>query len=94
MWSPLAIERVAEIAEYVARGNPSATARWVDSVFAAVKRLSTFPESGRQVPETRRADIREILCGSYRIIYRLDRTAVMVLTVRHGKQMLPADEVL
>ena len=94
VWSPLAIERVAEMAEYVARDNPTAAARWVESVFAAVKRLSTFAESGRHVPETRRADIREVLLGSYRIIYRLDRTAIMVLTVRHGKQMLPADEVL
>ena len=94
MWSPLAIERVVEIAEYVARDDPSAAARWVESVFAAAKRLCAFPESGRHVPETSRADIREVLLGSYRIIYRRDRTVIAVLTVRHGKQTLPADEVL
>ena len=93
VWSPLAIERVTEIAEYIARDNPDAATRWVESAFAAVGRLSAFPETGRHVPEIPRADLREILFGNYRIIYRLGRAEVSVLTVRHGKQVLPVDEV-
>ena len=38
-------------------------------MFEAVKRLEIFPRSGRIVPEIGQEDIREILFGSYRIVY-------------------------
>jgi plasmid stabilization system protein ParE len=33
--------------------------------------LADFPEIGRMVPEFRQPNLREIICRSYRIIYRL-----------------------
>jgi plasmid stabilization system protein ParE len=92
-WSPLAIQRVSEIADYISLDNPRAAVAWVDCVFDEVQRLSSFPESGRQVPEVNRIDIRELIYGNYRIIYRVSPATVSVLTVRHGKQLLPVEEV-
>lgn len=40
-------------------------------VFEAVDRLELFPESGRVVPELNRKEIREVIIGNYRIIYRI-----------------------
>ena len=37
-------------------------------------------------------DFREIIHGNYRIIYRLQTEIVSILTVRHGRQILPIDE--
>ncbi|OGV73385.1 MAG: plasmid stabilization protein [Lentisphaerae bacterium RIFOXYB12_FULL_65_16] len=91
-WTPLAIERVTTIAHYIRQDNPAAAIRWAERVFAKVERLSSFPLSGRHVPEVARDDIREILYGNYRIIYRVAPTSIAVLTVRHGKQLLPLDE--
>ncbi len=51
IWSPLAIERVSEIAEYIARDNPPAAQRWVEETFDRVGQLERFPDSGRRVPE-------------------------------------------
>ena len=93
VWSPLAIERVSEIAEYIALDKPLASEKWVNSIFNKVKRLEMFPESGRIVPETNRSDMREIIFGNYRIIYRVEKERVSILTVRHGKQLLPIDEI-
>jgi len=53
-----------------------------------------FPESGRIGPETANKTIRELIYGNYRIIYRLEEKRLSVLTVRHGKQVLPVDEVM
>ena len=92
-WSPLAVERVSEIAEYIAEDNPSAAERWVDAVFKKVEELKVFPERGRHVPEIDNKTVRELLYGNYRIIYRLEGKALSVLTVRHGKQILPLDEI-
>ena len=51
-WFPLALERVEEIAEYIAEDNPEAAAHWVNELFNTVDRLNDFPISGRVVPET------------------------------------------
>ena len=92
-WSPLAIERVAEIAKYIARDSPNAAQKWVESTFQAVERLKNFPKSGRTVPEIMLDDFREIIHGNYRIIYRLQSERISILTVRHGRQILPIDEI-
>jgi toxin ParE1/3/4 len=93
LWSPLSLERVTGIAEYIAQDNPAAARRWVNRIFAKVARLRSFPESGRQVPETHRQDIREIIDPPYRIIYRLRADQIAILTVRHSKQRFSHTEV-
>ena len=92
-WSPLAIDRVAEIAEYIAQDSPNSAQKWVKSIFKSVERLEQFPKSGRIVPEIMQDDFREIIYGNYRIIYRLQSENVSILTVRHGRQILPVDEI-
>jgi toxin ParE1/3/4 len=93
IWSPLAIDRVSEIAAYIAQENPTAAEKWVDTVFRKVEDLQEFPESGRVVPETENKAIREMRYGNYRLIYRFEEKRISVLTVRHGKQILPVDEI-
>ena len=94
VWSPLAIDRAAEIAEYIARDKPSAADKWIDTVFSKVAQLEFSPESGRVVPEIKNAQFRELLYGHYRIIYRIEKKQISVLTIRHGKQILPIEEIL
>lgn len=93
VWSPLALERVGEIAEYIARDNPGAAETWIDAVFSKVGNLAGFPESGRHLPEYRRTDLREIVFGNYRIIYRLCGGEIVMLTVRHFRQVLPDEDI-
>lgn len=68
VWSPLALQRVNEIADYIADDNPEAARLWLLDIFGAVERLETFPLSGRIVPAANRKSIREIPHGKYRII--------------------------
>ena len=93
-WSPLAVDRVSEIAHYMAQDNPAAAERWINEVFKKVEELKAFPEKGRVVPEANNKSIRELIYGNYRIIYRIEEKKFSVLTVRHGKQMLPADDIV
>ena len=94
VWSPLAVDRISEIAGYIAQDNPVAAESWINTVFRKVEDLKAFPESGRLVPETGNKTIRELIYDNYRIIYRLEEKRLSVLTVRHGKQVLPIDEVM
>jgi plasmid stabilization system protein ParE len=43
VWAPLAIERVAEIASYIAEDNPVAAGKWIRDMFARAEQLSFFP---------------------------------------------------
>jgi plasmid stabilization system protein ParE len=94
VWSPLAIDRVSEIADYIAQDKPSAAEKWVNTVFAKVEQLKSSPELGRIVPEIKNDQFRELLYGNYRIVYRMEKKQIFILTVRHGKQVLPIDEIL
>jgi plasmid stabilization system protein ParE len=47
--------------------------------------------SGRVVPELRREDIREVILGSYRIIYRVTPSGIEVTTVIEGHMQLGRD---
>jgi toxin ParE1/3/4 len=51
VWTDPALERVDEIAVYIARDDPDAAARWTIELFDAVERLTQFPKRGRPVPE-------------------------------------------
>lgn len=92
IWSPHAVERVAEIAAFIAADRPDAARRWVEELFDAANSLAAFPEQGRNVPELHQFDYRELLFGQYRVIYRLERTKVNIITVRHGRRLFDASE--
>ena len=94
IWSPLAIDRASEIAEYIAQDKPSAAEKWISAVFSKVEQLKSSHKVGRIVPEIRNDQFRELIYGNYRIIYRIEKKQISILTIRHGKQILPIDEIL
>jgi len=94
IWSPLAIDRVGEIANYIAKDKPTAAENWVDNIFSTVESLASSPKLGRIVPEINKDQYREIIYGNYRIVYRLEEKQISVLTIRHGKQLMPVEEIL
>jgi plasmid stabilization system protein ParE len=94
IWSPLAINRASEIAEYIALDKPAAADKWITTIFSRVEKLASSPEIGRVVPEIEDEQFRELIYGNYRIVYRIEKKQVSILTIRHGKQILPIEEIL
>ena len=94
IWSPLAIDKATEIAEYISQDNPTAARKWIDKIFHNVGLLESSSKTGRVVPEIERQEIRELIHGNYRIIYRIEKKSMSILTIRHGKQLLPINEIL
>ncbi len=93
IWSPLAIDRASEIAEYIALDKPLAAEKWINTIFSKVEDLELSPEIGRIVPEINNRQFRELIYGNYRIIYPVEKDQISILTIRHGKQILPIDEI-
>ncbi len=92
VWSPLALDRVEEIAREIAQDDPATSRKWVHAVFRQAGTLSSFPRRGRNVPEVGRPEIREILYRGYRIIHKVEQKRISILTVRHGRRLLDLDE--
>ena len=88
IWSPRAKKRVREYGEYIAQDNIEAAEKWMAEIIEKVERIIDFPEQGRVVPEDGRANVREIFYKSHRIIYRIASKNILVLTIRHIKQLI------
>jgi toxin ParE1/3/4 len=91
VWSERALERVEEIALFIARDNVDAAARWTIELFDEAERLADFPRSGKPGRGVDAPGIREMVFGDYRVFYEIGEV-VEILTVRHGSQSLDNDE--
>jgi plasmid stabilization system protein ParE len=93
VWSPLAVERASEIVDYIVHDKPLAADKWIHTVFSKVEQLRSHPEIGRIVPEINERQFRELIYGNYRMVYHIGTKQISILTIRHGKQILPIDEI-
>jgi plasmid stabilization system protein ParE len=93
IWSPQAIRDVEAVRSFIAQDSPMYADLVARRLVAAVERLQFFPESGRIVPERQDSEIREVIVTPYRIVYRLRRGAVEVVTVFRGSREFP-DSIL
>lgn len=80
--APSAQTDLADIVRYIAQHNSDAAARLGFELITRAESLADFPEIGRRVPEFRQPNLREIICRSYRIIYRLRRDEQRIDIVR------------
>jgi addiction module RelE/StbE family toxin len=90
-WTEQAVGDVRAIRQYIERDSPRYGRLVAERLIEATARLQAFPQSGRIVPELNRDDVREIIVGAYRIVYRLEPQAVTVLTVFRSSRLLPTD---
>jgi plasmid stabilization system protein ParE len=88
------LEKVEEIARFIAMDKPGAATQWTKTLFESIHRTGCFPKRGRVVPESARPEIREVFHGDYRVIYRLHHKHIEVLTVRHGRRLFSPSEII
>jgi len=89
IWSPQSVRDLENIRDYIAADSPRYAALVVERIIQGVERLTSFPESGRVVPERNDPLLREIIIRPYRVVYRLRADAVEIATVFRASRMLP-----
>jgi toxin ParE1/3/4 len=92
-WSQRARRDLLDIGRYIARDNPQAARRWVQSLRDRARAAAGTPLAGRRLPEAPRDDLREVFVGSYRIVYRVLAKEIVILTVFEGHRLLPPDAI-
>ena len=92
-WTPQALEDLEAICLFIVRDAPQIGGVFADDAFRATDRLAELPRSGRIVPELEIENIREIILGNYRLIYRVREDQVQILTVHHGARLLDIGKI-
>lgn len=92
VWTRPARDDLREIRSYIAQDSERYARVVAARLVAAVRRLREYPLSGRVVPELGRPTVREVIEGSYRIVYRVTPDAVQILAVVHGARRFPLTE--
>jgi addiction module RelE/StbE family toxin len=91
VWSKTALAHLTAIYDYIAKDSPRYALRMVDRLTYRSKQLAKYPESGQLVPEYSDPTLREVIEGSYRLIYRIEPSRVIVVSIVHGAQFFPPD---
>ena len=86
-----ALADLQEIVAYISRHDPAAAGRVGTDIVEHVETLRTFPFIGPTYPRGSHSNRREIVCGNYRIFYRIfeQRKLAEILTIWHGARGTP-----
>lgn len=91
-FSELAYEDLLLIEDYISKDSPTLARNFISKIFDRVEILKTFPKSGRKVPEFNEENLRELISGNYRIVYRIySMQEIVILRVIHGASLLYLD---
>jgi plasmid stabilization system protein ParE len=89
IWTDSAIQDLDDIGNHIAKDSERYAEVTIDRLFNSVDILENFPKAGKMVPEFENEFIRELIRGSYRIVYRIiDDFRVDIITVHNCARLL------
>ena len=92
-WTQRARRDLLAIADHIGADSPAAARRTINSLRERAGSLPPHPLAGRVVPELGKHEIRELVCGNYRLVYLIGSDRLLVLTIFEGHRMFPEDVV-
>jgi toxin ParE1/3/4 len=93
IWTNESLNRLIEIEDYISKDSPKRAIKFIDRIINRGESLAQFPNIGRIVPEFSVPEIREILEQNYRIVYRITKTKIEILTIFEGHRLIRTKEI-
>jgi len=87
-WTPLAYEDLETIFDYISKDSVFYATKQIDTLIKRVDVLEEYPLAGRVVPEFNTIIIRELIEGSYRIIYKIENEIIFIIRIHHSARNL------
>lgn len=88
-WTDQAIIDLTNIADFIAKDSVKYARLTTKNIRERVRQLKSFPTSGRIVPETETPEIRELIFGNYRLIYKIfSSNRIDIITIHHSSRQL------
>jgi toxin ParE1/3/4 len=89
VWADRALKTLAKIHSKLTEDSPEVANRIIDEILKRGDQIASFPYSGRKVTFYNRNDIRELIEGKYRIIYRVRQERIEIINIFHTSQQPP-----
>ena len=94
-WTPQAISDLKDIAEYIGKDSKYYAKLQVIRLKSRVETLRKQIHIGNLVPEFERIDLRQLVQGRYRIIYKVvNDNRVDILVIHHSARDLKKRKIL
>lgn len=93
VWSETAARRLTEIGRFVAADRPRAAQALLARLVERGAAPSSLPARGRALPEAPESGLRELVEGNYRIVYKVGRSVVEIVTVFEAHRLLPEEDL-
>ena len=86
-WTFQAKKDLQNIFAFISKDSKIYAKHQIKKIISATQMIKKHPEIGRIVPELKRHEIREIIEGNYRIIYKIvSKNQIDILTVHHSSR--------
>jgi toxin ParE1/3/4 len=92
-WTFQSVEDLESITNYISKDSSYFAKLIISNIIDVVDQLVFYPELGRVVPEINKPEIREIIFGNYRIIYRYQNSLVEIVTIYHSSRMFNSESI-
>jgi toxin ParE1/3/4 len=92
--SKMAVVDLETIVEYYWRPSRKTATRYYEEILLCMKKLASFPEIGRIVPEFEENFMdkyRELIYEHYRIIYRVEAKRIFIIRIVDARRLLTFD---
>ena len=87
IWSSSAVKDANAIFVYISLDSKYYAGKWLEKLYERVTILLTHPQIGRVVPEINNPNIREIIEGNYRIMYRISKKQIIIYRIMHSARL-------
>ena len=91
IWTEQALQDLTEIEGYIAQDDPAMAVVFVDKLIRRTDILFEQPNAGRVVPEVPGRELRELIEGHYRIVYRTNNGTIEILTAFESHKLIKSD---
>ncbi len=94
VWTEQSVFDLKDIFDYISKDSRRYAENQIRRIKSKTVILKTQPESGRIVPELGKVQIRELIEGNYRIVYRLlNNELIEILTIHHSARDFESREI-
>ena len=88
IWTKTARNDIKDIYDYIAKDSKYYANMFIENIKNETKKLKSYPELGRVVPEYNKKRLRELIYKNYRIIYKLEEERIAIITIFHSARDL------
>ena len=93
VWTNEALNRLTEIDDYISFDCIARARKFINNIIKSTTSIPQYPQKGRIVPEFNISELREIIYKNYRIVYRIKKDQIQILTIFEAHRLIHSKEI-